>query len=993
MVMKKYCLKLTLFILIIAISVKAFTARPQDKRTILEAGYNKYIDSQKFLEDYNKARQYFSGVIRESEKEGYWDICLGALSMLAYIADLNYHHDAMKEAVMKGQNILRQKSAELDSLDPQFYIRADMMMMIGSYYSRNFEMKKAADIFHSLTEKLNEIKQPDKSSVFKSYSFLADLYIDMGLYDKVDSYYQLMQRSLPENDDLYAYSYMQYIASGFNRKMQYARARPILREASKKIPARITEQWKPFVISNYKMMASIFQKSNQFDSANLYLNYCLKILHPGDPLIIDVYELIGDGLNHQENYSAAQLYYKKIEAIINKERSFNIARKAQVLSKIAETYLRQNKFTEAIQSTQRAFTILFGDSAYLRPPFGNPDISLIHPDKIILALLITKSNALFEKAKATGSKNNIYRETLSSYELTTRVIENFRHLISTDEFKEFFVMDVRKMYENAISACFNAYSAEPDDSVTAYAYYFMEKSKNQVLLDAIRENQARKFGNIPDSLIEKEYQFKSLLVKMQNELYLLNFENADPEIIQNCQFESASIQTRYDRFLKDLETKFPDYYQAKYSSKIPDLQYIKKYANKKILIEYLDGENSVALIAFNRGQTVFKVIPKSREFNACLDDVLHALYNSDNLNRYDPAIYRQYVNQSFWLYEKLLKPVLSRFANARELILIPDGKLCYLPFEALIKERPVNPSEVNYQKLKYILLDFIVRYEYSAGLLGYRRSNAKRSQSGIYSGFAPLYSKNPDSNRVSVLGQKTGFLSGLKYNMEEVEDAARIFKGKAYLGNDATEPNFRSAISSRIIHFAGHTIINDSIPQLSGMFFSSLDDKDEKHEVMYLDEMFNLEMNTDLAILSGCETGFGRLLKGEGLSSIGRAFKYAGCNDLVMTLWKINDRSASVLIKKFCRNLRQGIPAASALRKAKIDCLESTGTGLPANPFYWSGFIMIGSNEPLFHKDDKLIFIGGIALAFFLVMFFYVRRAIILPGKNITIQPPVAGKS
>ncbi len=92
--------------------------------------------------------------------------------------------------------------------------------------------------------------------------------------------------------------------------------------------------------------------------------------------------------------------------------------------------------------------------------------------------------------------------------------------------------------------------------------------------------------------------------------------------------------------------------------------------------------------------------------------------------------------------------------------------------------------------------------------------------------------------------------------------------------------------------------------------------------MLYLDEMFNLDMNTQLAILSGCETGFGRLLKGEGLSSIGRAFKYAGCNDLVMTLWKINDHSASIIIKKFCLNLRRGLPAAAALRKAKIDCLK-----------------------------------------------------------------------
>ncbi len=992
--MQKYKLQILLCTLFILFTNTGFSARPDDRRIYLEAGYNEYIESQKFLIDYDQARKYLSGVIQESEKEGYWDICLGALSIIAYIAGLNYHHDVMKEAIIRGGHIIEHKSTVLDSLDPQYFIRAEMMMMIGSYYVRNCELKKAADIFHSLIDRLNETKHPDKSSVFKSYSYLADLYIDMGLNDKVDSYYQLMQKSLPENDDLYAYTYMQYIASSFYRNRKYARAESILKEALEKVPVKITEQWKTYVISNYKMMAKIYQKTNQFDSANLYLSYCLKILHPGDPLIIDVYELYGDGLSHEGKYNDALLYFHKIESIINKEKNFNISRKAQVLSKIADTYLQQGKFKEAIQSTQRAFMILYKDSAYLDLTSKNPEISIIHPDKIIMGLLITKSNALFGVAQNTRSKRNLYSSTLSTYQLTTRVIENFRHLISTDDFKELFVMDVRKMYENAIQACYNAYEIEPTDSVITYAYNFIEKSKNQVLLDAIRQNQARKFGNIPDTLIEKEYRFKSQLVKMQNDLYELNFQNADPEIIRNCQFESARIQNEYNEFLKTLEKRFPEYYEVKHSNKIPDLQEIKKYASRKILIEYLDGENSIALIAFNRNQTVFKVFPKNKEYNTCLNDLLQALFNSDNLNRYDPANYQSFINQSFWLYEKLLKPALSQFSNAKELILIPDGKLCYLPFEALVSKLPQNPSEVNYEKLEYLLLDFTIRYEYSAGLLNFHRRNSHASQGNVYSGFAPFYGSNSALNQVRVLGKRGGYLSSLKYNVEEIEDAAEIFNGKAFLGKDATKSHFRNSISSKIVHFAGHTIINDSIPELSGMFFSGKDDINENNEVLYLDEMFNLDMNTQLAILSGCETGFGRLLKGEGLSSIGRAFKYAGCNDLVMTLWKINDRSASIIIKKFCLNLRRGMPAAAALRKAKIDCMKSTGNVRPANPFYWSAFIMIGSNEPLFHKNDIGYAAAAFVMAFLLAIFILRYRAKTLRNKSApSFRPAGTGQN
>lgn len=564
---------------------------------------------------------------------------------------------------------------------------------------------------------------------------------------------------------------------------------------------------------------------------------------------------------------------------------------------------------------------------------------------------------------------------LSTYELTSRVVENFRHMISTDDFKEFFVMDVRKMYENAIMACYDVWRSEPNDSVIAFAYYFMEKSKNQVLLDAIRENQARKFGNIPDSLIEKENRFKSQLVKMQNDLYQLNFENADPEIIRNCQFESARIQNEYEGFLRMLENRFPEYYHFKHNDETPEFSDIKKYAGKKILIEYLDGESSVAFIAFSRNRTVFNVFPKGKDFHESLDGVLQALYNTDNLNRYDQASYRLFVNQSYLLYEILLKPALSRFRDAKELILIPDGKLCFLPFEALISRPPGNTSEVNYEKLDYLLFDFTVRYEYSAGLLTFRRNKAPTLYNDIYSGFAPAYDNSASSGRVRVLGKKPGFLSGLKYNVEEIENAAEIFGGKAFLGPEATKSRFSESVSSGIIHFAGHTIINDSIPGLSGMFFSGQDEMKESNEVLYLDEMFNLNMNTRLAILSGCETGFGRLLKGEGLSSIGRAFKYAGCNDLIMTLWKINDHSSSVIIKKFCMNLRRGMPTASALRKAKIESLQSYGNRRPPNPFYWSAFILTGGNEPLFHRNDAWIAAAAILLILFIILYIIRLRA------------------
>ena len=236
---------------------------------------------------------------------------------------------------------------------------------------------------------------------------------------------------------------------------------------------------------------------------------------------------------------------------------------------------------------------------------------------------------------------------------------------------------------------------------------------------------------------------------------------------------------------------------------------------------------------------------------------------------------------------------------------------------------------------------------------------------------------------IVVLGRgTTEYLTPLKYNISEIKDAAGLFNGKAYLAEDANERAFKEmASASKIIHIAAHTIINDSIPELSGIFFSTLSDNiDLKSEtednVIYINEIFNMNLNSRLIILSACETGKGKLLKGEGLISIGRAFKYAGCPGMIMSLWKINDQSAYEIIMAFCRNLKKGYKKDIALRNAKLDYLKHAENFSTAHPFYWSAFILIGNNEPLFsHKGRNLILTGsGILLIAFLLFFRHLKK-------------------
>ena len=106
--------------------------------------------------------------------------------------------------------------------------------------------------------------------------------------------------------------------------------------------------------------------------------------------------------------------------------------------------------------------------------------------------------------------------------------------------------------------------------------------------------------------------------------------------------------------------------------------------------------------------------------------------------------------------------------------------------------------------------------------------------------------------------------------------------------------------------------------------------------------MFHLKLDADLVVLSACETGLGKLEKGEGMIGLTRGFLYAGARSLVVSLWKVNDTSTSVLMERFYRHLQEGKPKAEALRLAKLSLKNDPDMPALHDPFHWAPFILVG---------------------------------------------------
>jgi CHAT domain-containing protein len=145
----------------------------------------------------------------------------------------------------------------------------------------------------------------------------------------------------------------------------------------------------------------------------------------------------------------------------------------------------------------------------------------------------------------------------------------------------------------------------------------------------------------------------------------------------------------------------------------------------------------------------------------------------------------------------------------------------------------------------------------------------------------------------------------------------------------------------KIVHFATHGLVNSEHPALSGLVFSLIDRQGRSQDgFLRLSDMYNLELNADLVVLSACQTALGKQIKGEGLIGITRGLMYAGSPRVIASLWKIEDRATAELMKKFYEALlKKDQRPADALRSAQMWMLNQTRW---KEPYYWAGFILQG---------------------------------------------------
>jgi len=924
-------------------------------------------ESRKALEFYEKALSIQRKALGENHAkiaDSYENIGLVYLELGYYDEALVYLNQALSIRL----KILRASHPDL----------ATNYLNIGVVLNQKGDDENALDRFEKALPIFLSSYGEDHADVATAYNNIAEIYNENGDYDRALEYHQkalsIRQRVLGEKHPLTALSYNN-IGGVLGNKEEYGKALEFFRKALALYIEAYGEKHRSVALC-LNNVGNTYHNLRQYDQALEFhqkaLSIRLETLGDKHPEVANSYRRIGTVYAAKGDYDTAREHLNKALSISLEVHGRKHPEIASVYNVLGEIHHLQGEFEKALDFHQQSIIALAAD--FDNPDFhANPRLENISSEKELLNTLVPKAQALEKLHDLHGHESEELRTALSTSSLALALVDKMRRGYRAEGSKLFLGTEAAAAYAAAIRIALKLQERTGEKEYRESAYEFAQKSKVNVLLESVRESQARQFGGVPDSLLEKEKNLKIDLAFYDTELQKEKLKREEQDSVKIKDFENRffALNVQYQKLIAALEQNYPQYLDLKYRGRpvsVAELQ--KSLDGQSALLEYFVADSSLYLFTIAKDDFRVAALPIDTTFANLVEVFCLSTRKGDA---------RQYLKTAPELYNLLIRPVAPNIASKQKLIIIPHDILCKVPFEALLKTpfaaagEAKNATRVDFRKLDYLVKHFEITYHYSATLYVKSRQEQEASLAkgkqplGSFIGFAPVFregdatgytlasadlalvSEAPDETvrAIMVEGKRFG---ELKHTEAEVKNIVKLFAKKVqghesvgHFFTAATEQKFKATIRNhRYVHIATHGFINEAKPALSGIVFAQPTDSTAADDgVLYTGETYNLDMDADLVVLSSCESGLGRLIRGEGLMALTRGFLYSGASNLMFSLWKVTDKHTSELMIEFYRQVLDGKDYAGALRQTKLKMMAKAAT---ASPRSWSSFVLIGVN-------------------------------------------------
>lgn len=545
------------------------------------------------------------------------------------------------------------------------------------------------------------------------------------------------------------------------------------------------------------------------------------------------------------------------------------------------------------------------------------------------------------------------RQALQCAERGVEIVESTRGGIASSERRANYFATVGELY--AAYACLLVDLGEPER-----AFHVSERGRARAFLDLLAEARVDVQGEGPEH--EAEQRLLSELSVLRQRLLEARAEPAngsDPELISELERSQHDLEQRLLQLEAEARRSKP-----RHTATIQATAWTVDQVRERLLdgrtalLEYVLADPRSLLFCVTESELHVYDLPAGEEIEAQIRELRESLlsYSSDFAHGYA-------------LYRTLIEPAADLIRD-RDLLVCPDGALHYLPFAVLLTGAP---ERFDYQALPYLLRDHAIAYAPSATVAAMTRErleveqpsyDAELAAFGDPQGLEDEVEESAGGGRrtplelAAALSATRSDLAPIPRTADEVWAVARLLLPASSLplqrpesfdcepvairtATAATKDEVQRLTSGnrsfRFFHIATHGLLDSEKPQFSGLVFTPSDGVDPFWRTF---EIFKSRIPSEVVVLSACETGLGRIVSGEGIVGLSRAFLYAGASSVCVSLWKVTEDSSPILMRAFYERALGGETPARALRGAQLELLEDTAY---AHPYWWAPFVMVGA--------------------------------------------------
>ncbi len=825
--------------------------------------------------------------------------------------------------------------------------------------------KKSLDIFKDLFGEQHR-------NIARCYNNIGTVYAQKNEPDLAFEYYQkalfLVRELYGEKNKYVARSYNN-IGSVYAGNSDYETALEYHFKA-KHLYEELYEQQHAYIAFTNNKIGSVYNARCNYDLALEYhkkaLEVNISLLGTEHGHVATNYNNIGDVYQKKQEYTIALEYHIKALEIFYANFGKKHSRIASTFQSIGILNEKMGNYDLALNSYQQAISANTKDRDTPHDIYSVPDIGDYLSGMGLLNAIQSRAAIMASHYdQLTLNKDSCLNLALSHFQICDTLRGEIRVDIHTESDKITLGVKASQIYGQAINVCKQLAKSETiyaDFGKRKYndlAFGFCDKNKMMVLMESLAAVNAKKFAGISQSFLDLENKLSSDITSCK-QILAENPDSLSMVLYQNKLFDA---NRSYDSLILVFEQSYPKYYELKYKKPSISVSQVQKAIdNNSAMLDYFMGDSSITIFTITKNHFVVSSTPIAQNFDTIIQDFCYygLAYHSS-----PQRFANLYKRTAFDLYQKLIPDDLDE--NINKLVVIPDNALGILPFETLLSEKP---DTQNWMDLPFLIRNFNISYAYSANLYCNAFLNDTLEETepvNDWIAMAPVFDDNTTLGSTFETQQLiqdiyAGYTDTVYTHSIVTRDCQlRELPGTEHevltIFQEFEKKNLRARIKSRkhaneefvksgelknykFVHFATHGLLNTEKPELSGLFLSQ-DTLSHEDCVLYASEIYNLDLNAELIVLSACETGLGKFSKGEGHMGLSRAFLYAGANNLIISLWKVPDNSTSSLMIDFYTNLLDSYyqeDFSENLRQAKIKMINE---GTYAHPYYWSSFIIM----------------------------------------------------